>query len=312
MVIQFSHNGKELNLSRKDSEDYKLDSKSSGYRFWNNTSTHKRKFMKHRGWYLENTGNEFSCRPQEADLYFWGEWEPQSKFELTGNSFSNKENLPYAIHYPIFSTKGIGHHNTDPFVFGDYFYYTNCKQKQAGRGKKMLSLTKGSIIIFGSEINQCDFMIDTVFVVSDSETVEDYRKQPNNYPDILRQATIDLNGGLQNWHKLYKGEMFDFDNPYSENNQYAFCFFPCKINCENKGFQRPIINWEKFGFQKPGAGTVLHSINSNSDFDYWSALVSELIQQGFSLGIKLDFPSIENNIKFPDYRNKETQCGKGC
>ena len=312
MVIQFSHNGKELNLSRKESKDYKFDSNSSGYRFWNNTQEHKRKFMKHKGWFLENLGNEFSTKPKEAELYFWGEWEPQSRFELTGNSFSSKERLPHAIHYPIFSTKGIGCHNTDPFVFGDYFYYTNCKQKQFGRGKNMLTLSKDSIIIFGSEINKSDFIIDTVFVVSENETVEEYKKHPNNYPQILRQATIDLNGGLQNWHKLYKGKMYDFENHYSENNKYAFCFFPCKIDCGNNGFERPIINWRKFRFQEPGAGTVLYRINPNPDFEYWNALVAELVAQGFSLGIKLDFPPIENNVTFPEYENKDRNCGKFC
>lgn len=138
MIIQFSHNGKELNISR----NYIFDSKSNGYIFWSDMPTHKRKFIKHKGWYLENVGGQFSIEPQIDELYFWGEWEPQSQFELTGNSFLNKERLPHAIHYPLFSDDNKGRHNTDPFVFGNHFYYTNCKQKQVGNGKKCYHFLK--------------------------------------------------------------------------------------------------------------------------------------------------------------------------
>lgn len=290
MIIQFSHNGQELNISRKISENYRFDSESSGYRFWNNTPTHWRKFIKHKGWYLDNVGGQLSTEPRVAELYFWGEWEPQSQFELTGNLFLNKERLPHAIHSPSFSDDNKGRHNTDPFVFGDHFYYTNCKQKQIGNGKKMLSLPQESIILFGSEINKSDFTIDTVFVVSDSETVSEYKLHTENYPSILRKMTIDLNGGLSDWHKLYKGKMYNLSKQYAENIKSTFCFFPCKVDCGDIGFARPIINWRKFNLQKPGAGTVLYTVNFTSDFTFWNALVTELLAQGFSLGIRLELP----------------------
>lgn len=49
----------------------------------------------------------------------------------------------------MFSTRGIGVHNTDPFVFGENFYYTNCKQQRFYR--ILRTLNNGSIIIYGSE-----------------------------------------------------------------------------------------------------------------------------------------------------------------
>lgn len=312
MIIQFSHPGKELDIkqnSRKNGRSYIFNSSNSGFRFWNNENSHKRKFLKNQGWYLKNdAGKTFDTTPKKGELCFWGEWEPQSEFELTGNPYSTQPSLPHSVHIPLFSKRGKGSLNTDPFVFGDYFYYTNCKQKQTGKGLKMLSLPSDSIILFGSEKNKTDFVIDTVFVVGTSETVKDYKTHRNNYPNILREATIDLNGGLANWHKLYKGKMYDFNNHYSKENTYTFCFFPCKVDCKSTGFERPIIDWRKFGLQKPGAYTVLKQINYSSETDFWNDIVKEIIKQGFSLGIKLEMPKNNDIIDFPEYKETKKKC----
>ena len=316
MIIQFSHPGKELRIiinSPKNGRAYIFNTGNSGLRFWNNETYHKRKFMKQPGWYLENTGDTFDPEPKEGMLCFWGEWEPQSKFELTGNSYSTQPSLPHAIHEPIFSTRGIGRHNTDPFVFGEHFYYTNCKQKQTGKGAKMLNLPDNSIILFGSEKNREYFVLDTVFVVGSSETVEDYKTHRNIYPDILREATIDLHGGLNDWNRLYKGKMYNFTNHYSEENPYTFCFVPCKVDCKTTGFERPIIPWERFGLQHPGAYTVLRSIELgdtiyNSEADFWKGIVQEIINQGFSLGIKFEMPPYYYDYEFPEYEETTKKC----
>lgn len=310
MIIQFSHNGKELNMTSKKSDKYRFESLSSGYRFWNNEPNHKRKFMKHKGWYLENIGNKFSIIPQQAELFFWGEWEPQSRFELTGNPYSAKGGLPHAIHYPLFSNNSLGIHNTDPFVFGESFYYTNCKQKRKGRGEEMLNLSRGSIILFGSEINKSEFIIDTVFVVSNNETVKDYKNHIDDYPYILRQVTIELKEReLQDWHTLYKGQMYDLNSSYAKNIASTFCFFPCKVNCGNKGFERPIINWEDFNLQKPGAGTVLHTIKDIAEKEFWNKLVEVLLREGYSLGVQLDYPLLEEIIDISkSKKNSKNSC----
>ena len=297
MLIQFSHNGKELKITRRSSKNrkaYKFDSPScyTGIRFWNNENEHKRKFMKHPGWYLENNGESFNWKPKKDFLYFWGEWEPQSRFELTGNKYSSTPGLPHAVHYPINMPDETGRFNTDPFVFGDHFYYTNCKQNQKGHGKKMLNLPKGSIILFGSERNRADFVVDTIFVAMNSETVAEYKKHPTDYPDILRMATIDLSNGLSDWNRLYKGKMYDFKNHYSEENPYTFCFFPCRTDCGSSGFERPVIDWRNFNLQKPGAGTVLKKIEKRKENDFWHDIINLLLREGFSLGIKLEIPKM--------------------
>ncbi|WP_157493978.1 hypothetical protein [Fulvivirga imtechensis] len=265
--------------------------------------------MMHSGWFLKNLGDTFSTVPQRADLLFWGEWEPQSRFELTGNPFDSK--LPHAIHYPIFSQRGQGRHNTDPFVFGEHFYYTNCKQKRTGKGKMLLNLQAGSVILFGSEMDKRHFVLDTVFVVNSSETVADYRNHKEEYNDMLRQATIDLGSGLAPWKKLYKGEMYDFNRHYSDDSPYIFSFFPCKIDCGKTGFERPKLDITKFKLQKPGAGTVLYAIDDEAS-NFWHELLAFLINQGYSLGIKLDMPQNNDAIEFPEYLMKDSNCGMGC
>ena len=310
MIVQFSHNGQELNLSPRSKNNgvaYQFDenSKTTGWRYWNNESSHKRKFIRSAGWYLENTGSSFCPTPKKGDLFFWGEWEPQSLFELTGNKFDNKL-LPHAVHFPRFSPQGIGKHNTDPFVFGDSFYYTNCKQYSY---PFLRDLPQGSVIVFGSEINRSDFVIDTVFVVNSKEQVKDYKLNPEKYPEILRKATIDLHGGLPDHLQLYQGKMYDFDSCYSDSNPYIFSFVPCKVNCDATGFARPIISWQKFNLKKPGAGTVTKRIVYSSDSEFWHDLIADLIQQGFSLGVKIDMPSEIDTVDFPKYKIETSNCG---
>lgn len=311
MIIQFSHPGKELEIkqnSKKNRSSYIFNSSKSGFRFWNNENDHKRKFLMHQGWYLENIGTTFDPIPKKGELCFWGEWEPQSEFELTGNPYSTQPSLPHSVHKPIFSSRKKGRHNTDPFIFGEHFYYTNCKQKQNGKGLKMLSLPARSIILFGSEKNKTDFVIDTLFVVGTSETIKDYKTHPDNYPDLLREATTDLHGGLADWHRLYQGKMYEFNNHYSAEKPYMFCIFPCKVNCESIGFERPIIDWRKLGLQKPGAYTVLKEITYNSETDFWNEIVKEIIIQGFSLGIKLEMPKNNDAMNFLGYEEKDKKC----
>lgn len=294
-IIQFSHPGKDLTYKQKTSDAYIFTAEDEGYRFWNNEADHKRKFIRSKGQYLEKKGStSFETEPKKGIINFWGEWEPQSKFTLTG---TDDKELPPAIHEPLYSDYGKGCHNTDPFVFGDCFYYTNCKQYQEGNGKKMLSLDEYSIILYGSEIDRSKFVLDTLFVIESKETVLEYRKHKNDYPELLKKATIELGDGLQPWHTLYKAKMYK-KSKY-EKNPYIFSFVPCVPNYSD-GFKRPVIDTEKYNLQSPGAGTVLYGTEpENCGFKtieaFWNSIVKDVIKQGCSLGIKIEMPEIMNS-----------------
>jgi hypothetical protein len=119
---------------------------------------HLRKFLSRPGKYLSALGAEAFYR----ELWFWGEWEANSDYETFQPAPSDKC-LPKYLHSPYLVQSDFGT-NTDPFVFGDYFAYTICQQFRNGKKMPTRDLSRGSLILFGSEVAK-KFIIDTVFVV---------------------------------------------------------------------------------------------------------------------------------------------------
>lgn len=208
-VVQFLHSGKEY----KRSEFIKTRGKT--IKPWN-TGDHKRKFLHAKGAYVDEgkiIGNENNWE----DIYFWGEWEPES---IVQNINKHGEDAPsHFIHEPflrlneskqrIKGDKNSTPTNTDPFVFGDKgFFYSCCKQNRKYKDKiystQMQYLEPGSIILFGSRIKEQEtgdpyFALDTVFVVGEDKNEDNPNKQgysidsysknltkvPDNYFDIM-------------------------------------------------------------------------------------------------------------------------------
>lgn len=231
--IQFTHPGGEHNLLRKE--------KLALYKEWN-YGKHQRKFMKVKGAYTDGT-----VQTETDDLYFWGEWEPESK--VSALSTSTPTSFPKYIHLPElnltkkhkavapkYDEKGRTRQNSDPFVFDNHFLYCCCKQ-----GLLHCKLAKGSIILFGSTINQTTpdayFAIDTVFVVGDDKHFTPQNAKitlkgfvPDEYYEIMG---FDMWGGTEE-SICYKGATID--NPISG----MYSFVPCKVGTNGKdGFERP-------------------------------------------------------------------------
>lgn len=104
----------------------------------------------------------------QGEVAFWGEWEAPS--EQVSN-WPSQENLPRSLVRPRFPGPLIGTgQNTDPYVFGDSFKYSVCKQFRqpqpghAGRSTYLARLAIGTLILFGSKLNH-QFVLDTAFVV---------------------------------------------------------------------------------------------------------------------------------------------------
>ena len=138
-IIQFLHPGSEH------------DDKSG--KNWN-TGNHKRKYLKANGSYLQ----DISSKPLNGTLYFWGEWEAQSKVTTIASVIN--PNNPRYIFEPYYQPTNKGT-NTDPFIFGNQFYYRLCLQQKSTTLK---TLEQGDVILFGSCLNK-QFVLDTVFVV---------------------------------------------------------------------------------------------------------------------------------------------------
>ena len=89
-----------------------------------NTGEHRRKFLRLRGSYVEAR----DAAPKTEELVFWGEWEAESAGEPITNPVPGG---PHWIHQPFYVRPASYPgklQNTDPFVFGDRFLYTLCRQ----------------------------------------------------------------------------------------------------------------------------------------------------------------------------------------
>ena len=136
-------------------------------RCWHRSKyNHRRKFMQLRGKWVEGDGTERS-----GNLWAWGEWEPESDLIREFNPPRGDKQHPRYLWDPYYVPRNSYRclHNTDPFIFGKHFLYSNCRQPIQGEGG-LKRLGRGSVIAFGSgkTINgEPRWMLDTVLVVSD-------------------------------------------------------------------------------------------------------------------------------------------------
>ena len=129
-------------------------------RSWNRlAASHARKFMQFPGGWIDTDGVTGS-----GDLWAWGEWEPQSQLvrRLDGPQARGYPQYLWSPYYTIPAGGYQGLHNTDPFIFGERFLYSNCKQPTSPR---LRSLGRGSVVAFGSS-KAGRWVLDTVFVVA--------------------------------------------------------------------------------------------------------------------------------------------------
>jgi hypothetical protein len=291
-VVQFTHPGAEyVPLKRRADPNvtWSDDTRQTGIRGWNHLKSHKRKFMEAEGTVVLPNGTVKT----DEKFTFWGEWEAHSTFRLTGKTAKLE---PKLIHKPFFDPEynGAGGHNTDPYVFGEAFWFTNCKQ---GSNNFLRNLSEGSLIIFGTEVAD-GFLLDTVFVVGG------YIRTPI-YDDVIEAASEPLkatnflhgdiahrpNGALT----FYRGAMHP--------DPRMFCFTPCKVFEDGKPViheRLKIDDWRSFQLQKPGARTVCTSLMQdrfvegelplNDVEQYWQKLVDLCFANDFNLAVKIEEP----------------------
>ena len=188
--------------------------------------------------------------------------------------------------------------NTDPFVFGDNFYYVCCRQATKRGWTKLRFLERGSVILFGSCLNE-QFVLDTVFVVDsyiDIESLEQISQDvPKTYVDVTLKHILDNTSdscikknennctASQNF-RLYVGATFD--NPVNG----MFSFFPClpyKQN-SNKGFIRPAIQVSNIN---PNLSQNFKILNSNQDHQQlWQQVKGQVEQADLKIGIHSKLP----------------------
>lgn len=294
--IQFPHPGQEQTYAR-------------GCKWSCNGYPHRRKFMQlHGKWIDEITwrsgGNGTKCC---APLWAWGEWEPESKrlckLNASDQQYPNHLWEPYYIHKP--NCRGL--HNTDPFVFGDKFLYSNCRQTSI---PGLRQLDRGSVIAFGSgkQVNgERKWMLDTVLVVND---FIDYEAD---------NARIDLKGWVPDTFHDVTGSPLS-DNPRDEDSSPGTCipgagpfrlycgatpadrvegmfsFFPAMPGTGSEGFPRPFIDLgdEYFDCFNPSNWRAVKGLRVEPTIagvrKMWNCIVEQVLSKGCVLGTFAEEP----------------------
>ena len=268
-------------------------------RAWHSrTQSHMRKFMQLRGQWIDMHGER-----QTGELHAWGEWESESELVPGFNPADGTPRHPCYLWRPYYipkhSYKGL--HNTDPFVFGERFLYSNCFQASRPCLKR---LDRGSVIAFGSgkKIDrEWRWMLDTVLVV---RNFKDYRAAHalDDLKDWTPTTFLEVTGGplcadaagssscappSDERLRLYMGATPD------DPVEGMFSFFPASPADDNTGFPRPLIelptkyfNPRSFrapsGFRHPRTPDELHRL--------WTSLASQVRNAGLVLGTYAELP----------------------
>lgn len=185
--------------------------------------------------------------------------------------------------------------NTDPWVFGDSFYYSNCKQRtNEGRNvTAMQRLAPGSLILFGST-RHWEFVVDTVFVVG--------RRLTTFVAGEPLEVEVDPAFRVATLESLTSGETEDEESEEQSFTLYEgatpsrpaqgmFSFVPClPYDGEGPRFARPAIQLP--GIVNPRSTQAASGAGRQRDIDEvvraWEAVVSQVLDQDLLLATRLD------------------------
>jgi len=277
-IVQFSHPGGEHSPDR--GKDYKS---------WNK-GKHKRKFMLAKGDYLAN-----DKIVKDELLLFWGEWEPDSIVfrrlqKITGD-------YPKYIYSPVLQNTPINKgQNTDPYIFNEEFYYFCCKQtKKNGQITQMAKLATGSIILFGSTINQGKndsyFALDTVFVVGDY-----LEYNSSNYREKLKGKVCEyfFDVSLESIYHRFEYSRCYIGANFANKTEGMYSFVPCKkFKNENIGFERVRLTNKDLNFISNDLNTApklnKELCNSTNFVEIWNKLRIIIKNQDFCEGVNFSF-----------------------
>lgn len=291
-IVQFFHPGSET------PESFIREGLSSGqkYKAWK-TGSHSRNFIKSPGEYVDAYGQKSA-----EDLVFWGEWEAKALVVKNFGKEADPQRLIEPIKCKLSADKLPGNcgdkkscQNIDPFVFGECFRYSCCKQ---GAFRFLKELDEDSIILFGAYKNR-KFLLDTVFVVGKYPIKYSDRNGLKGIPDFedycnyLLVDFMDINP----YDKCvyYEGKTF------SENEMYSFS--PAKVYSEPTGsaFRRIELNaelLESFFGGTSFSDEMKMGVNGQGGKDFpkevirqgWERLKDFVLAQGCVLGVKFDIP----------------------
>ncbi len=292
--VQFPHPGPEHKPDHDGGKAWHMRLKRG------HEQSHRRKFMQLCGEWITADGTR-----QTGNLLAWGEWEPESDLIRRLNPPKGDLRCPCYLWRPYYVPRNSYRdlHNTDPFIFGDRFLYSNCRQPSKSG---LRHLDQGSVIVFGSgrEIDGVpEWWLDTVLVVQDfvDYAVPDVRV---SLKDWVPATFLDVTGGpltdnaeqastsgtcvpTSGQLRLYRGA-----TP-NDPVDGMFSFFPAIPATADSGFPRPLVElpgeyFNPRNFRAPkGQGS---SRRPEELHDLWARLVERVRDAGLVLGTHADLP----------------------
>jgi len=260
-----------------------------------NVNDHKRKFLRLEG--EAHVTTDPNLPALRTELVFWGEWEPESETEelsSSGPGGPHWVHRPYYVPPEVFRRDRAVLQNTDPFVFGDRFLYTLCRQwKKAGgvrRPTALRDLDVGSLILFGSH-KDGSFVLDTAFVVGasvlhDAQTWATVTRGlvPDAYADVTLRPTYEWGGGEE--LRLY------FGATPGEPVNGMFSFVPCApADNASPGFARPAIDLREHITPSLLMGAKLaRDLPVDRIKAIWQSVARQVLDQGVYLGTRFGVP----------------------
>ena len=237
-------------------------------------------------------------------MVFWGEWEPESR--VLRRYEPPCGGMPRFLYEPYFVRPMAPEcrQNTDPFVFGDSFHYTGCRQHKKLHGTprptQLRHLLPGSVVLFGSCRDKSKFVLDTVFVVADHV---DHKRA--DYESVLRGRISDAYRAvtIAPWyaanppaiqsHRLYEGATQE------QQVGQMFSFFPCQpCDGEPIGFRRPEISLPEHVNPRMAMGYKQARDLSIPDLkELWDDVVRQVQEQGLALGVRAELPRDETDVQ---------------
>ena len=246
---------------------------------------HRRKFMRMPGAWRDGPDGP----THEGEIVFWGEWEAASTVDPVTQRVADG---PYWLHGPFYNgvddapREGI-RQNTDPFVFGDRFLYTYCRQPS---NQNLRRLAPNSLILFGSTLKR-RFVLDTCFVVGErvSHTSHNYLDTAaSRVSRVFRETTLDpMYQQMDKGCSLYLGAKPD--QPAANG---TFSFVPCLPASEGRTFARPTIELGspliKVG-RTQQAGTIPYRDPAQLR-ELWERVVAQVLES-CTLGVRVSLPA---------------------
>lgn len=225
----------------------KLGDFIAGRRPWRAANAdHNRAFLRSIG--AAVTSLEPRLEVARRGLTFWGEWESDAwGHAMFGVPHTKGVPGCYLEPRPQRRASYSGLHNTESFVFGGPFLYSNCMQ--AAFPSALGDLRPGDIVLFGSNVAN-RFALDTVLVIAERHDYHPATWAEDLPPHLLRPsfevATLgplsSASGGECSAPPNKHFTLFVGATPQRPRSDGAFSFVPAKLTSEEPPtFQRPNI-----------------------------------------------------------------------